>query len=244
MKKVKAIELIKVSKKYSIRHEKPTFLEQLFSKKRLEEFWALKKISLVINKGERVGIIGLNGSGKTTLLRLMAGVIESTEGQVITNGRLVSLIELGAGFHPDMTGEENIFLNALILGMSRKKVKQKFKKIVNWADIGKFIDAPVYTYSDGMKLRLGFSVLIHTNPEIILLDEGLALGDQDFKKKFTQKFNEWIKSKKTIVMAGHNLSQLSSMCERVIWLEKGRVKMVGQPKKVINKYAEKVLRSR
>lgn len=244
MKKVKAIELIKVSKKYSIRHEKPTFLEQLFSKKRLEEFWALKKISLVINKGERVGIIGLNGSGKTTLLRLMAGVTESTEGQVITNGRLVSLIELGAGFHPDMTGEENIFLNALILGMSRKKVKQKFKKIVNWADVGNFIDAPVYTYSDGMKLRLGFSVLIHTNPEIILLDEGLALGDEDFKKKFTQKFNEWIKSKKTIVMASHNLSQLSSMCQRVIWLEKGRVKMAGQPKKVINKYAEKVLRSR
>jgi len=244
MKKVKAIELIKVSKKYSIRHEKPTFLEQLFSKKRLEEFWALKKISLVINKGERVGIIGLNGSGKTTLLRLMAGVIESTEGQVITNGRLVSLIELGAGFHPDMTGEENIFLNALILGMSRKKVKQKFKKIVNWADVGNFIDAPVYTYSDGMKLRLGFSVLIHTNPEIILLDEGLALGDEDFKKKFTQNFNEWIKSKKTIVMASHNLSQLSSMCERVIWLEKGRVKMAGQPKKVISKYAEKILRSR
>src|SRR3989304_6408892 len=166
-----AVKLTAVSKKYIVHHEKPTLVENILSRGKNEEFWALKDINLTIQKGEKVGIIGPNGSGKTTLLEIIAGITSSTKGKVATYGKLVSLIELEAGFHPELTGEENIFLNGLLVGMPKEEVRTKFKDIVSFADIGRFIDAPFYTYSEGMKLRLGFSILAHTSPDIVLLDE-------------------------------------------------------------------------
>lgn len=219
-----AIQLVNVSKKYILHHEKPTLMENIFKRQKTNEFWALKNITLEIKKGEKVGIIGDNGSGKTTLLKIMAQITQQTTGQVVTMGKVVSLIDLEAGFHPELTGEENIYLNAMLLGMNRQETKKRFKKIAEFADIGQFLDAPLYTYSSGMKLRLGFSIAAYADPDILLLDENLSVGDQDFQKKSMKKIQEFFKKGKTIILVSHWLEFIRENCRRVILMEKGRVK--------------------
>jgi ABC-type polysaccharide/polyol phosphate transport system ATPase subunit len=243
-----AYHLSDISKQYSLHHEKPTFSEnilrpllQALEKKDFaeEQFWALKNINLSIKQGERVGIIGENGSGKTTLLKILAGITTPTTGKVEKRGRVVSLIDISAGFHPDLTGEENVFLNGMILGMTRDEIKAKFKKIIRFADIGKFIDTPLYTYSEGMKLRLGFSVAVHADPDIILLDEGSAAGDAEFMMKINQQYQKMAKQGKTMISVSHWFDFLIKTVDvsRVIWVEKGKVIMDGG-REVLDKYAQ------
>ncbi len=239
MKKKKeiAIELKNVSKHYILHHEKPTFSERLVHRTKKEVFTALDDISLTIYKGEKVGIIGRNGAGKTTLLKIIAGITTSNSGSLKTNGKIVSLIDLEAGFHPDLSGEENIFLNGMVIGMTKKEIKQKFQKIVAFADIGQFIDAPLYTYSAGMKLRLGFSIAVHADPDILILDEGITAGDQDFQEKSMKKINEFFKAGKTILVVTHWIEFLEKNVERIIWVDEHRVKKDGNIK-IIRSYLQ------
>lgn len=222
-----ALSLKDISKEYILHHEKPTFIEQIVQRGKSEAFAALNEINLTVYKGEKVGVIGHNGSGKTTLLKVIAGITTPTSGKMKTFGKVVSLIELTAGFHPDLTGEENIFLNGLIIGMTRREIQKKIKKIVAFADIGQFIDAPLYTYSEGMKLRLGFSVAVHANPDILLLDEGITVGDADFQKKSGEKIEEFFRKKKTIIVVTHWMGFLRDHCEKIITMEGGMITKVG-----------------
>lgn len=228
------IKLSRVSKRYILHHEKPTLAESLFRKK--EEFWALRDISLAVKKGDKLGIIGLNGAGKSTLLKIIVGITVPTSGEVETKGRIASLIALEAGFHPDLTGEENVFINGLLLGMSKQKIKKSFKSIVNFSGIKKFIDTPLHTFSAGMKLRLGFSVAIHSDPDILVIDEVIATGDKEFEKKSYKKMQEFFKKKKTILFVSHDLKAVEKLCSKTLWIEKGRVKFFGPTKKVIARY--------
>lgn len=215
-----AIILSHVTKQYTLHHEKPTLVEK-FTRKKTEKFIALNNINLIIKKGEIVGIIGPNGSGKTTLLKIIAGITTQTTGSVFTNGKTISLIDLEAGFHSELTGEQNIFIQGMLLGMSRNELKRKVNHIIAFADIGGFIDAPLFTYSEGMKLRLGFSIAVHTNPDILILDEGLTAGDAEFQKKSTDKIREFFRKKKTIVIVSHWLEFIKKNCDRIIVLDKG-----------------------
>jgi ABC-type polysaccharide/polyol phosphate transport system ATPase subunit len=228
MKKKLAISITSVSKIYLVHHEKPTFSEQLFHPAQKKYFTALTNFSLDIYKNEKVGIIGRNGAGKTTLLKIITGITTPTAGKVKTAGKIVSLIDLNAGFHQDLTGEENIYLNGLVIGMSRQEIKQKISKIIEFADIGNFIDAPLYTYSQGMRLRLGFSVAIHADPDILILDEGLAVGDKDFQQKVNKKIKEFFAQNKTILVASHQYDFLKKNCKRFIWIEGGNIREDGK----------------
>ncbi|MEO8581513.1 MAG: ABC transporter ATP-binding protein [Patescibacteria group bacterium] len=230
-----AIKLTNVTKRYTIHHEKPTFSEKLLKRSQKQIFTALNDIDLTIYKGEKVGIIGSNGAGKTTLLKLITGVTAPNVGTVVTQGKIVSLLDLGAGFHPDLTGVENIYLNGLIVGMSQKEIKEKFDNIVQFADIGTFIDAPMYTYSLGMKLRVGFSIGVFADPDILVLDEGISAGDQNFVEKSTQKIEEFFKLKKTIIVVSHWLDYLEARCNRIVWIKKGEIEESGSIS-VIKKY--------
>lgn len=222
MKHEAAITLSHISKRYILHHEKPTFVENVLRPAR-EEFWALRDISLTIPKGQNVGIIGKNGSGKTTLLKIIAGITTPSEGHVQTHGKIVSLIELTAGFHADLTGEENIVLNGMLLGMRRSEIAAKRNAIVRFAGIGRFIDAPLYTYSAGMTLRLGFAVAVHADPDILILDEGLSVGDKDFQKKSQDKIREFFRKGKTVLVVTHMLEFVRRNCNRVILLDGGHV---------------------
>lgn len=234
-KKLVAINLQHVTKEYPLQHEKPTLAEQLFRRKYAERFIALSNVSLKIYQGERVGIVGQNGSGKTTLLKVINGISTPLTGKIKTRGKIISLIDLNAGFHPELTGEENVYLNGLVVGMSRQEVKDKFQQIVDFADIGKFIDAPFYTYSSGMMLRLGFSIAINANPDILLVDEGIAAGDQNFQKKAYQVMQQLYKKKKTILMVSHWLYYLKMNCTRFIWMDDGKIYKDGNSK-VLDEY--------
>lgn len=220
-----AIQLSGVSKRYTIHHEKPTLVEKLV--KRDETFWALKNINLTIRRGERIGIVGANGSGKTTLLKIIAGITTPTTGTVKTNGKIVSLIDLEAGFHPEFTGVQNIYLNCMLLGMQKDEIDSKLKKIISYAEIGKFIDAPLFTYSSGMKLRLGFSVALYADPSIMVLDEGLSVGDQKFKDKIKNKTPQIFDKSKTIIIVSHNLYTFFDYCRRIIVIDKNRISYDG-----------------
>lgn len=215
-----AIRLTGVSKKYEIHHEKPTLVEK-FVKGKNETFWALRNIDLTIKRGEKVGIIGSNGSGKTTLLKIIAGITAPSGGTVQTNGKIVSLIDLEAGFHEDLSGEQNIFLNGMLLGMSNQEIQSKLKKIIAFADIRQFIDVPLYTYSQGMKLRLGFAIAIHANPDILILDEGLGAGDLVFQAKVQTAIASLFKQNKTILVVTQRMDLLKQTCKRIILLTHG-----------------------
>jgi len=230
-----AISLTEVTKSYTIHHEKPTLVEHLING-RNESFNALEDVNLEIKKGEKIGIIGPNGSGKTTLLKIIAGITSPTVGTVKTSGMVVSLIDLEAGFHPDLTGEQNIYLNGMLLGMGKKEISERIIKIINFADIGRFIDAPLFTYSEGMKLRLGFSVVVHSDPDIILLDENLGVGDEEFKKKSYAKIQEFFRKGVSIVMISHDLRFIGEYSSRIIWMEKGSIHKEGSPLKIIKSY--------
>lgn len=236
-KKDIAISIKNLTKYYVLKHEKPTFIEQLFNKFKSENFQALDNISLEILKGEKVGIIGKNGSGKTTLLKLISKISSPNQGHISTNGKIVSLIDLTAGFHPDLSGADNIFLNGLIIGMNKKDVQYKYNNIIKFADIGDFISSPLHTYSEGMKLRLSFSVAIHSEPDILVLDEGILTGDVDFQEKSGKKIEQFFKKNKTVIIATHISEYLEAHCNRIIWIDNGKIKMDGGLE-VINEYNE------
>lgn len=234
-----AISLTNITKEYIIHHEKPTLVEKLV-KVRDEKFYALKNINFQIRKGERIGIIGKNGSGKTTLLKIIAGITTPTKGSVSTRGRVVSLIDLEAGFHPDLTGEQNIYLNGMLLGMKKGEIEDKLNAIIRFADIGNFIDAPLFTYSDGMKLRLSFAVSAYANPDILILDEGFGAGDQNFLKKSQKKMREFYLQKKTILLVSHWLELVHTNSDRVIILDKGGIVRDGTTATIIAQYKKSV----
>lgn len=219
------INLENVSKEYIIHHEKPTLVEKFF-KGREEKFFALDDINIKIERGESVGIMGENGSGKTTLLKIIAGITTPTTGNVKVFGKAISLIDLNAGFHDDLTGYQNIYLNGLFLGMTKKEINHKLKEIIAYAGVRQFIDAPFFTYSQGMKLRLGFSVAVHSNPDILLLDENFAVGDEVFERKSEHTIKMFRKQKKTILIASHWKSFIKENCQRIIILKNGKVEKI------------------
>lgn len=231
-----AIILDNVSKKYMLSQDRPVLLKNLFFPSKKEEVWALKNISLTIKKGETIGIIGDNGSGKSTLLKIISGITTPTEGSIKVNGRICSIIELGAGFHPDLTGKENVYLNATLLGLTKKEIDKKYKEIVDFADIGKFIDQPVRTYSSGMTMRLGFSVAVHLDPDILLIDEVLAVGDEEFQGKSFRQIQTFKQLSKTIIIVSHNLFILENTCSKLLLMSKGKIQKIGNPKEVIEYY--------
>lgn len=232
-----AIKLTNISKKYEIHHEKPTLVEK-FVKGRNETFWALKDINLTINKGERVGIIGPNGSGKTTLLKIIAGITTPTSGHVTTSGKVVSLIDLEAGFHPDLTGIQNIYLNGMLIGLPKKTIDDRLRHIISFADIHQFIDTPMFTYSSGMALRLGFAVAVHANPDILILDESLTVGDKVFQQKAKKKLDELFSKQKTFIIVSHVPQLLQLYCKRFIALNKGTIVHDGN-NKILHAYMRK-----
>lgn len=203
-----------------------------------EDFWALKNIDFDIQQGDRVGIIGRNGAGKSTLLKILSRITEPTIGQVKIGGRVASLLEVGTGFHPELTGRENIFLNGAILGMSKAEIKKKFDEIVAFAEVEKFLDTPVKRYSSGMYVRLAFAVAAHLEPEILIVDEVLAVGDAQFQKKCLGKMESAGSEGRTVLFVSHNMAALKSLCEKAIWLNAGRVVENGPAEYVVSNYLQ------
>ncbi|HEV7663132.1 MAG TPA: polysaccharide ABC transporter ATP-binding protein [Chloroflexota bacterium] len=204
------------------------------------DLWALRDIDLRVAPGESVGLIGHNGAGKTTLLKLLAGITRPTSGNVHTRGRVASLINLGAGFHPELTGRENIFLNGVILGLSRREVGQRFEDIVAFADLGPYIDTPLKRYSSGMYARLGFAVAAHVDPDVLLVDEVLSVGDVSFQDRSIRKMLSFRDSGKAILFVSHNLSAIEMMCQRVVWLDHGTIRQAGPTAEVVRAYLDAV----
>ena len=203
-----------------------------------KEVWALRDISFEVKQGEALGIVGMNGAGKTTLLRLLTRITEPTEGQAIIRGRVSSLLEVGTGFHPELTGRENIFVNAVLLGMSKAEVNQKLDDIIQFSGIEKFIDTPVKKYSSGMQLRLAFSVSAHLEPEIVLMDEVLAVGDAEFQDRCINKMKEMIADGRTVLYVSHDLPSVSNLCDRAILLKEGCLVAEGSAKEIVNHYLD------
>jgi len=244
-----AIELDGVSRvyqKYSSRHRFQTFKSAMVrgnlfgSLKANELVTALSDISLQVEKGETFGLIGENGSGKSTLLKIIAGIAKPTVGNVRTEGKISALIELGAGFHPEISGRENVFINGIMLGLTKKEIGRKFEEIVRFAELEEFIDAPVKTYSSGMYMRLGFSVAINVNPDILLTDEVLSVGDAAFVPKCLDKIDDFRRRKKTIVFVSHDLDTVKKICDRVAWIKNGRIQMLGEPKRTVDAYLQDI----
>ena len=201
-----------------------------------QEFWALKDIALEVRRGEVVGIIGRNGAGKSTLLKVLSRITEPTDGRVRIKGRIASLLEVGTGFHPELTGRENIFLNGAILGMTRTEIKQRFDEIVTFAEIEQFLDTPVKRYSSGMYVRLAFAVAAHLEPEILIVDEVLAVGDAQFQKKCLGRMKNVGRDGRTVLFVSHNMAAISTLCSRVVWLEGGRLAGSGDVRQVMGRY--------
>ncbi|KKR83709.1 MAG: ABC transporter related protein [Candidatus Daviesbacteria bacterium GW2011_GWA1_41_61] len=237
-----AIKFNNVSKKF--RKGQKLFLKEalvdLFRPKGKGDFWALKDVSFQINKGESVGIIGTNGSGKSTILKLIAGVLKPTQGKITVEGRISPLIELGAGFHPELTGRENIYLNGTILGLSKKEIEEKFAEIVEFSGLGDFIDTPIKHYSSGMYMRLGFSIAVHTNPDILIIDEILAVGDMAFQNKCFGKINQFKDQGVTIIFVSHSMEAVRNVCNKVLLIYDGRLILTGTSDKVITGYLESI----
>lgn len=233
-----AVVIKNLSKKYKIGQPKnlTEFLPSLFFAPKQKEFWALQNINLVIPKGERIGIIGPNGSGKSTLLKLLAGITAPTKGEITIKGKVASLLEIGAGFHPDLTGHENINLSGAILGMNSSEIKKKYEEIVNFSGVKKFLDTPVKHYSSGMFLRLAFSVAVHLDWDILLLDEILAVGDSEFQQKSLTKIEELMSSGKTVIFVSHDLNSVKRLCNRTVLFKNGKILKVGETESVIETY--------
>ena len=203
---------------------------------RFEEFWALRDVGFTVDHGATVGVIGSNGSGKTTLLKCLTGIYEPERGAVRIDGNIAALLELGAGFHPELSGAENIYLNGSIMGMSKREIDAKFDSIVEFAGLEQFIDTPVKNFSSGMVVRLGFSIATHVEPEVLLIDEILAVGDQAFQRKSTEKIEQFRREGRTILVVSHSLGLVQQLCDTVVWLEKGQLKMTGPAADVIAAY--------
>ncbi len=252
------IEIKNLGKKYDIAHQRGGYValrdvlthvlkrpfsflrskaKQAIGLEKKETFWALKDISFTVQPGEVIGIIGKNGAGKSTLLKILTGITPPTEGEAIMRGRVSSLLEVGTGFHPELTGRENIFLNGAILGMTRREITRKFDEIVEFSGVKKFLDTPVKHYSSGMQVRLAFSVAAHLEPDVLIVDEVLAVGDAEFQKKCMGKMEEVTKKDgRTILFVSHNLAAVQRLCKKSILLEGGRIKMVGSTEEVIRTY--------
>lgn len=234
------IEIKNLSKRYIISHEKDTLIRNIlpyiFRRKYKEEFWALKDVNFSLAQGESLGIIGPNGAGKSTLLNILAGIATPTEGCVDIKGRVSSILTLGAGFHYELTGEENIFLNGSILGMTSKELKRKLDSIIDFSELGSFVDAPIQTYSTGMMLRLGFSVAVHVDFDVLLVDEILLVGDLYFQKKCIQKMEEFRKDGKILVVSSQSLQLVKSLTDKVLLLNRGERIGYGDPDVAIQQY--------
>lgn len=234
------IQAENVSKRYIISHEKDALIRSIlpyvFRRKHREEFWALKDISFSLKKGESLGIIGPNGAGKSTLLNILAGIVTPTEGKVGVEGKVSSILTLGAGFHFELTGEENIFLNGSILGMTLKELKRKLDSIIAFSELGTFIDAPIQTYSTGMMLRLGFSIAVHVDFDVLLVDEILLVGDLYFQEKCIRKIEEFRKEGKVLIISSQALPLVKSLTDRILLLNRGERIGYGDPDIVIDQY--------
>lgn len=234
-----AIEVKDMSKDFKVYYDKPNTLKEkivFWKNNKSEVRHVLKNINLDIKKGETVALVGTNGSGKSTLLKLMTKILYPNKGTVETNGKLTSLLELGAGFHQDFTGRENIYFNASIFGLTAKDIDSRIREIIDFSELGDLIDSPVRTYSSGQYMRLAFSVAINVDAEILLIDEILAVGDQHFQDKCFNKLMELKNSGKTIVIVSHSLGSIQRFCDRAVWLNNGRVQMDGEIDKVISEY--------
>ena len=243
------IKLAEVSKKFKIYHEKNlnfkyAVIDFLKGKKSssYDEFWALRNISIDIREGESIGIIGSNGSGKSTVLKLIGKILYPDTGEISTKGKIATMIELGAGFHPELSGRENIYINAAILGCSKKEIDAKLEEIIAFSELEKFIDNPIKSYSSGMHVRLGFAVAINVNPDIMLTDEILAVGDENFQKKCLTKMEEFKKAGKTIVFVSHDLGMIEKICDRVFLVDDGELIQEGNPMDVISEYHRVVIK--
>ncbi len=242
-----AIAVQNLSKRYEIYDSPRDRLKQFIvprvkrifgkqSQQYFRDFWALKDLSFDIRKGETIGIIGRNGSGKSTLLQIICGTLTPTQGTVITNGRIAALLELGSGFNPDFTGHENIYMNAAVLGLSTSEIDKRYDSIASFADIGDFIQQPIKTYSSGMYVRLAFAVAINVSPDILIVDEALAVGDIRFQNKCLRKINEMRDDGCSVVFVSHSANQVEALCNRAIWLEAGKIKAVGDPAELGRRY--------
>ena len=234
-----AIKITDVTKTFKLYSDKPNTLKERLVrgyKNKTDYRLILNDINLEIKKGETVALIGVNGSGKSTLLKLMTKIIYPNKGKVETNGKLTSLLELGAGFHPDFTGRENIYFNASIFGLTKKEIDKRVNAIIEFSELGDLIDSPVRTYSSGQYMRLAFSVAINVDAEILLIDEILAVGDQHFQDKCFNKLEELAESEMTIVIVSHSLDSLKKLCKRAIWINEGKIAMDGNCSKVIEEY--------
>ena len=234
-----AIEIRNMYKDFKLVYDKPTTLKEricFWKTTKVQKRQVLKNINLDIKKGETVALIGTNGSGKSTLLKLMTKILYPNKGTLETHGKLTSLLELGAGFHPDFTGRENIYFNASIFGLTRQEIDKRIDEIIEFSELGDFIDNPVRTYSSGMYMRLAFSIAINVDAEILLIDEILAVGDQHFQDKCFAKLKEMKESEKTIVIVTHSLGQVKELCNRAIWIYNGEVRMDGTPNEVVDEY--------
>lgn len=234
-----AIKVDNVTKSFKVFYDKPSTLKErlvFWNKKKAENREVLKNIDIEIEKGETVALIGTNGSGKSTLLKLMTKIIYPTKGKIKVNGKLTSLLELGAGFHPDFTGRENIYFNASIFGLTRKEINERIGEIIEFSELEEFIDNPVRTYSSGQYMRLAFSVAINVNAEVLLIDEILAVGDQHFQEKCFAKLNELKNSGKTIVIVSHSMGAIKELCTRAIWIYEGEVRKDGKVNDVLDEY--------
>jgi ABC-2 type transport system ATP-binding protein len=242
-----AIVVEQVSKRFKLFHERPTSLKERVLRlrgTRAEDFWALRDVTAEIRPGTTVGLIGANGSGKTTLLKIIGGILRPTSGTVRTKGRIAALLELGAGFHPELTGRENVYLNASILGLSRKETGRYFDQIVDFAELGQFIDNQVKYYSSGMFVRLGFAVAIHVDPEILLVDEVLAVGDEAFQRKCLGRVREFQEEGRTMVIVSHDPDLVSRVCDEAIMLDRGSVRLQGEVREVVKEFRAHMLQFR
>jgi len=238
------IEIEHVSVRYLMAYDKVKSIKEYMvqmikGKLKYEEFWALKDVSFKVARGEVLGIIGRNGAGKSTLLKVISGILKPTEGTIHINGRVVPMLELGSGFDFDLTGRENIFLNGAILGYSEQFLNEKYQEILEFSELGQFINIPLRNYSSGMVMRLAFAVATVVDPDILIVDEILAVGDAQFQEKSKQKMLKLMGGGTTVLFVSHSLPQIREMCDQVVWLEHGRIKMQGPTKEVCDEYERK-----
>ena len=235
------IQVENVSVKYLMSYDrvksiKEYLVQMIKGKLQYEEFWALNNVSFEVKKGEVVGIVGHNGAGKSTMLKVISGILKPTDGTVSVHGNIVPMLELGSGFDHDLTGRENVFLNGAILGYSEQYLKEKYDEIVEFSELGKFIDIPIRNYSSGMLMRLAFSIATVVNPEVLIVDEILAVGDAAFQEKSKVRMKELMSGGTTVLFVSHSLDQIREMCNKVVWLEHGCVKMIGETQAVCDAY--------
>jgi ABC-type polysaccharide/polyol phosphate transport system ATPase subunit len=236
------VEVDHVTKTFRRHHDRATSLKQFIAggrRRTYDEFVALDDVSFNVRRGEVFGVVGHNGSGKSTMLKIMAGILHPNKGEVRVHERMSALLELGAGFHPELSGRENVFLNAALLGMTRKEIAARYDEIVEFSGLeDEFLDTPVKTYSSGMYVRLAFSIAINVEPELLIIDEILAVGDIDFQRKCTERFLEFRNAGRTTVLVTHDMNSVRTMCDRAVWLDHGKLRGTGEPGEIVDGYTE------